>query len=314
MVPVPPATVLYRLLDPAFVPPAADTLPAWWEATAAERAHGTTPIDRALLGGACADRLGFAFASGYAEALRALVPSAADISALCATEEGGNHPRAIRTALVSTGAGELSLTGKKKWATVASHASTLLVVATRGSAADGRSQLVVVRVPVTARGVTIRSKSAAFVPEIPHAEVDLEEVAVGEADVLPGDGYADYLKPFRTVEDLHVHGALIGYLIGVARRCAMPRDLIEVLVTLASAVRVLAATDAKDAATHIGLAGLMSLVTSAAVRVEAQWVAGDERTRWDRDRPLLRIASAAREARRERAWSGLDRTADSPVR
>ncbi len=309
MVSVPLAAVLRRLLDPSLVPPAAETLRAWWEATADARAHGTTPIDRALLGGACADRLGFAFACGYAEALRALVPGAADISALCATEEGGNHPRAIRTALVTHGAG-LSLTGTKKWATVASEAAVLLVVATRGAAADGRNDLVVVRVPVTARGVTIRSKAAAFVPEIPHAEVDLEDVAVTEADVLPGDGYADYLKPFRTVEDLHVHGALLGYLIGVARRGAMPRDLVEVLVALASSVRGLAEADAKDPGTHIALAGLMSLVTNAAVRVEAQWGAGDERTRWDRDRPLLRIASAAREARRERAWSGLDRAAD----
>ena len=44
----------------------------------------------------------------------------------------------------------------------------------------------------------------------------------GEADLLPGDGYDIYLKPFRTIEDIHVHAALIGYLVGVARRLEAP--------------------------------------------------------------------------------------------
>jgi acyl-CoA dehydrogenase len=296
--------VLRRVLDPALLPPPAETLRAWWDATAAERARGETTIDRALLGGACADRLGFAFASGYAEALRALVPGAAgEITALCATEEGGNHPRAIRTALVAAGPGQYTLTGKKKWATVASEASALLVVATTGAGDDGKNRLRVVRVPTSAPGVTLRSSSAPFVPEIPHAEVELENVAVAEADVLPGDGYDDYLKPFRTIEDLHVHGALLGYLIGVARRRSMPRDLVETLATLAISTRALAAADAKAEATHVALAGLITLVTRAVTQVEEHWSPDDERTRWDRDRPLLRVASAAREARRERAWS-----------
>src|SRR6185295_153430 len=94
-------------LDPAVMPPAVDELRAWWDATAALRATWTEPVDRAFAGGACADRLGFAFAGGYAEALRALVPELppGSITALCATEEGGAHPRAIRTRLVPAGPG-----------------------------------------------------------------------------------------------------------------------------------------------------------------------------------------------------------------
>ena len=241
--------VLRRLLDPALVPPTVHTLRAWWDATAGERARWGTTIERALVGGVCADRLGFAFAGGYAEALRALVPgSAGEITALCATEEGGNHPRAIRTALTAAGPGLFTLTGKKKWATVASEASALLVVATVGAGDDGKNRLRVVRVPTTAQGVTLRSSSAPFVPEIPHAEVELDNVVITAADVLPGDGYDDYLKPFRTIEDLHVHGALLGYLIGVASRRSMPRDLVEPLVTLAIATCALAEADAKSEA------------------------------------------------------------------
>lgn len=34
------------------------------------------------------------------------------------------------------------------------------------------------------------------------------------AEVLPGDGYDDYIKPFRTLEDVHVHLALGAFLLG----------------------------------------------------------------------------------------------------
>src|SRR3954467_5378045 len=48
-------------------PPDADTLGAWWNATRDARQQGATTGDRALIGGALADRLGFAFAVGYEE-------------------------------------------------------------------------------------------------------------------------------------------------------------------------------------------------------------------------------------------------------
>jgi hypothetical protein len=53
-------------------PPGVDTLAAWWHATADVRGRWPSSIDRAIAGGAHADRIGFAFAGGYAEALRAL--------------------------------------------------------------------------------------------------------------------------------------------------------------------------------------------------------------------------------------------------
>jgi len=295
-----------RALLASRLPAAGDSLADWWAATAAERDAYALPIDRAMVGGARADRVGFAFAAGYAEALRALVPGATGISALCATEEEGNQPRAIRTTLVADGAGFV-VTGRKRWATVASEASSLLVVASAGQAADGRNQLKVVRVPADAEGVRIRATSAPFVPEIPHAEVELDRVRVAAADVLPGDGYADYLKPFRTVEDLHVHGALAGYLIGVARRHGFARELVERWLAIAVTTRALAAADVKAATTHAALAGLIELVTREVAVLEAAWAAApdDEHARWCRDRPLLKVAGSARAARRERAWASL---------
>jgi len=304
--------VLRRML--ALTPPVTHTLRAWWDATATERALPTTPpiatsmtIDRALIGGVLADRLGFAFASGYAEALRALVPGLDGISALCATEEGGNHPRAIRTQLVAAG-DRFVVTGNKKWATLASEASQLLVVASVGEV-DGKNRLRVVRIPVTAPGVTLRPSAAPFVPEIPHAEVELAGVEVDATAVLPGDGYDDYLKPFRTVEDLHVQAALAGYLIGVVRRSGFSRDLLERLLAIASAIRALGVADRASPTTHLALAGTIELMARSVAEVEAAWAAAPphpEHDRWLRDRELLRVAGTARAARRERARATIE--------
>jgi hypothetical protein len=277
-----------------------DQLAAWWEMTAARRDAWSSTVDRAFAGGACADRLGFAFAGGYAEALRALVPTTTGICALCATEEGGAHPRAIQTRLDGG-----RLTGKKKWATIASHAEALLVVASIGNDPQGRNRLRVVRVPTGSRGVVLAPASAAFVPEIPHASVEFDDVAVADADVLPGDGYDDYLKPFRTIEDIHVHAALTGYLIGVARRNSLPRETVDRLLALALATHAVATCDPKATATHLALAGVLDIAANLVVEVETAWRAlplDAERTRWERDRALLMVAGKARAARRDKAW------------
>ncbi|HEU4731350.1 MAG TPA: acyl-CoA dehydrogenase family protein [Kofleriaceae bacterium] len=301
--------LLRFVLDPHRRPPAVDNLRAWWDATSADRAAWTDPFDRALAGGACADRVGFAFAGGYAEALRALVPDLppGSITALCATEEGGAHPRAIRTRLTATSPGAYELSGRKKWATVATAASSLLVVASTGEE-GGRNRLRVVRVRADAPGVRLHPSVTTFVPEIPHAEVELTGVVATDADLLPGDGYDAYLKPFRTIEDLHVHAALTGYLLGVARRRGFPRDLHERLLVLAVALRSLAHADARAATTHAALAGVLELAHRLAAEIEPLWSAApdDEWARWQRDRPLFRVAGTARAARRDRAWSILD--------
>lgn len=294
------AVMLARLLTDDPTPHPGD-LDAFWSAHGAYVEGVTRPIDRAVLGGLRADRVGYAFVAGYRNALQVLAPELAggEIVALCATEAGGNHPRAIETRLENG-----RLNGRKRWTTLGGRASSLLVVASIGEH-DGRNLLKVVRVGADQKGVRVVPMEAApFVPEIPHAEVHLEDVLVDEADVLPGDGYERYLKPFRTVEDLHVHGALLGYLIGVARRSSWPRERIEELTSLVSSVRSITEEDPLAASTHVALAGLLTAAHFALERVEPLWarVDGETRSRWTRDRMILDVAGKARDARREAAW------------
>ncbi len=287
-------------------PPSADSLAAWWAATTAIRAPFDTPVDRAIVGGAWADRLGYAFAGGYQAALQTLVPEHGGIGALCVTEAKGNAPKHIATTLLPA-KDHFVLAGTKKWATAAPLATHLLVAATTGLDAEGRNRIALVRVAANAPGVTLVPSSAPFVAEIPHAEVTLDGVVVQASDVLPGDGYSDYVKPFRTIEDAHVHAALLGYLVGVARRHAFPRELVEQLVAAALAVRAVALADPKSQMTHFALAGCIAQVHELVAANERAWapISDDEHARWKRDRGLLNVAQAARATRRENAWASL---------
>lgn len=290
--------VLRRALE--LSPPEVTSLEAWWEATAVERGKWSSTIDRAVIGGALADRVGFAFAGGYHEALQQLVPGlSGQRASLCATEEGGNHPRAIKTTLTRVHDQRYELTGKKLWSTAADKADRLLVIAsTRWF--EGKNELSLVSVGAGQPGVTLIPASASFVPEVPHAQVVLDKVAVSEADVVGGDAYEAYLKPFRTIEDLHVHGALLGYLLGVSLRHGMTELAPELAAALAT-TRALVAEDPRASTTHLALGGLLAQMTKLVGDLETHWQPGDERTRWDRDRKILQVASAARVTRLARA-------------
>ncbi|MCP4810087.1 MAG: acyl-CoA dehydrogenase family protein [Proteobacteria bacterium] len=233
--------------------------------------------ERARAGGRASDRLGFAFASGYQAAAERMF-GAGRKTALCATEAGGNHPRRIQTTLLDG-----RVTGEKTFVTLGTHADRLAVVARVGER-DGRPDLRVVLVEADAPGVTLHALPALpFVPEIPHARVVLDG-ALGE--VLPGDGYLGVLKPFRTVEDIHVHLGLLGLLERYAPSPAV--------TTLADQLVLLAERPPLDPQVHRQLGESID-------RARALLDPPPPVPHFERDRPLLQIAENARRKRREKA-------------
>jgi alkylation response protein AidB-like acyl-CoA dehydrogenase len=295
-------------LDPTPVV-AADLVSYWSAHVARVREAERRPIDDAILGGFHADRVGYAFAAGYHAALRALVPSLPrdHVVSLCATEAGGAHPRAIETRLFEEG-GALLVDGRKRWATMSTAARTLLVLATRGTDAAGRRSLVLVRVPADARGVTRTPMEAPpFAPEIPHAEVTLERVAVSSEDVLPGDGWEMYVKPFRTIEDVHVMAAALGHHVALARRVSAPDEIVARLVACVVLVRAIAAEEPRRAETHVALAGLWDLARGAIDALEpfVGVLGAEERERRGRDLALFHVADRARASRTQTAFERL---------
>lgn len=78
------------------------SLDEWKTVDDTNAALWTRPFDRAVSGGFMADRVAYAFVSGFRAALQYLFPNfpTSRLIAFGISEEGGNHPRAIQTQLV----------------------------------------------------------------------------------------------------------------------------------------------------------------------------------------------------------------------
>ncbi len=304
-------SVLAFLLSAPIDPKPIASLEDFWRHHGATAQRERLPCDRAILGGFHADRLAYAFVAGYQAALRAIAPDlpADRMASICITEKGGGHPRAIETRLTRVDEGNLRLDGHKRWASLARGDGVLLVAASEGVDEEGRNRLRIARVEAGAPGVSVTPMTAAaFLPEIEHAEVTLSGVMVREEDLFEGDGYECVIRPFRTVEDIHVQAAVFAYLLREARRIGLPRALIEKSAAQIVSLRALAEEDPSAAAIHIALGGALALGSALIGEIESAWSAARDSAaweRWERDRPLLGVASRVRSARLERAWERL---------
>ncbi|MCC6809149.1 MAG: acyl-CoA dehydrogenase family protein [Deltaproteobacteria bacterium] len=273
----------------------------WFSAGAA-----SASVDAALAAGFSADRIGYAFASGYAIALGRMIPAVhGKVACLAVTEAAGAHPKKIAMTLRRSQHGYV-LDGVKTFATLAPVADVVVVIARNAGAFADRRELLAVTVPLSDARMSVHPPTP-FAPEIPHAELAFAGTAVSEAQVLRGDGYADYTKPFRTIEDVHVHAAVLGYVVQVGRRCGFQRTIIEDLLAVAEALVAIGARPAGDAATHLALAGTLRQMRSVLLSSAGEWAKAEDdvRGRWERDQGLFAIAEMVRAKRTERAWEAI---------
>lgn len=286
-----------NLLDDLTLAPGVSGLEQWCSFLNKNVLSG--PWEAAVHGGAQADRVGFAFAAGYQAALRSLFPlESGQLGSLCATEAQGAHPRAIQTALSPTDAG-LRLEGEKVFATMAQVADVLFVVAKEGER-EGRPALRIAKVP-RRDAELLPGPQTPFTPEISHAVLKL---AIDGVEVLAGDGYQAYLKPFRTVEDIHVHAALLAFFVRLCGAMKWPASLMQTMLAQLAALRSLSEAPPLEAATHLALAGVLTASEQAVLELGALAAKeeGDFAQRVVRDLPLMKVASKAREMRVKRAW------------
>lgn len=280
--------------------------------------RGLTPrwpvaIDRAVMGGTFSDRLAWAFAAGYQGAICRMLPEVPveALSAVCITESGGAHPRAIETRLVKDAAtAAFCLNGEKRFISGGAQADLLVVASSLGHS-GGRNRIRVALVDRRADGVLLEPMPPLpIVPEIPHASARFDNVVVATERVLPGDGYTGCIKPFRTIEDIHVVGGVLGYLFGVGRRWNWPPSMLERMLAQIVSLRALAAEDPLAPGIHLALAGVFGQLQALLADTDALWARIDEDTarRWQRDRGLLNVANRARDARQLSAWRQFDRT------
>lgn len=319
-------TVLETVLESPPEGPRLERLADWRLHYGQLVAHAPDTFARAVLGGVRADRLGWAFATAYRSALERLVPglSPGAMASLAVTETGGNVPKALTTRLHRRGEGH-TLEGDKSWVTLcgdddaqsgsAGASDVVLVVARVEDSDAARPSLKLVRVAAGAPGVTITARPAApFVPEIPHARLALRDVSIDADAVYEGDAWERYVKPFRTLEDTHVLGAVLGHVVREIRRRGAS-EAPQGQRTIEGALAALGALGAVDALaperphTHVALGGALTLAHEVLERFDAmlQGASDEAAQRWARDRVLVSVAAGARAARLEKAWQALTR-------
>jgi hypothetical protein len=289
-----------------------DTLPRWlplWRA--ATTAHGRYgPYVSAVAAALRADRVAWAFFSGYQGAISAgftggVVNAGSRTAAFCANESGRKLTEIATSLHKSDGA--LRLQGRKSWVLAGLDDLDLFVLArVADGPASGPGSLAIVKVPANAQGVELGvPRPQSVVPELPHSEVSFSDVPIANDQLLEGDGYRDYARPFRLREDVFVTGCTLAYLLAQGHLAEWPtlwrQRCIAVIVSLSEC----ASLSASDTRTELVTAGALSLAGEILDQAD-QYMASHETTagsRWSRDKPLL---GGGKEARRQRvlaAWA-----------
>ena len=242
--------------------------------------------------------LGQAFAAGYRCALQALVPDLNNNNwaAMCVTEVKGNHPRQLETIVDEQGV----LTGAKSFVTMASAAKQLVVIAKAGETDQFPIlKAVLVNHEHDSSGIQINDMpSLGMIPDIHHGQLNLTQAT---GSILPGDGHTNYSKRFRTLEDLHVLTAFTALVLSMSYRYKLPDSVFQQGLFLLNFV----------SSNDLNESELQHLNIHQAFQYFEKMVAGFMESAsllpkafvedWKRDSKLFKIASKARNVRRERA-------------
>lgn len=274
---------------------AAQPLGQWFAALQAQ-CSTAEPFALAVLGGRLAATPGLAFLAGYQAALRALWPSApAGLGALCVTENRSTRPADLQTRL-----DDGRLNGCKDFVTAGAAADWLLVAA-REESPGAKPQVALALLRPGTPGVRVEALPALkLMPDIGHACLHLHEA---RCERLAGDGWDDYVKPFRTIEDVHLLAALSAWHVGLGQDCGWPQDLQLRLLALLAGCAEVARLNPAESATHLLLAGLFAQQQALRPELDAAIAAGPEQWAqlWQRDQNLLTLAASARAKRLQQA-------------
>jgi len=267
-------------------------------------------IDRAILGGRLSKNMSFTFASGYQSAIEAMFSpdqSTLPLASLCVSEENGVRPNDINTKLEEKN-GKVYLSGQKKFVSGANDSQHIFVACNNGVDIKGRVNIKVVSLPSSTNGIEIIAlPTLPFIPLVSHGKVILENVEIGESDVLPGDGYSNYVKPFRTYEDLHVLAAVVGFRLGEAIESQWGEDSIQAHLPLILSLQALSKMPLQSPAAHISLAACRNELKRLIALFDDRFEANNSSaySEWQRDQMILNVASKASNIRTQNAWKGI---------
>lgn len=276
------------------LPAAADLAEGF--ATLLQTLGNVTPFELAVAGGRRMATPGLAFLVGYQAALRMLWPSAPlSLGALCATEQ-----RSLRPADMQTRLKDLRLSGRKDFVT-AGDAADWLLVAARSEEPGERPRLSLAVVYPGEPGVRVEKLPALpLMPDISHGRLYLDGAL---CELLAGDGWDAYVKPFRTLEDVYVLSAMTAWLYGVGQDSDWPQALQLRLLALLAGCAEASRQAPNNPPGHVLLGGLFAQFEALAGEVDQALGNGpvEWAQMWQRDKGVMQLAAGARAKRLAKA-------------
>ncbi|MDD1006628.1 acyl-CoA dehydrogenase family protein [Pseudomonas shahriarae] len=261
-------------------------------ATLLQQLGNVTPFELAVAGGRRMATPGLAFLVGYQAALRMLWPSAPlSLGALCATEQRSLRPSDMQTRLT-----DLRLSGAKDFVT-AGDAADWLLIAARSEEAGATPRLSLAVVYPGEPGVTVDKLPALpLMPDISHGRLHLDGAL---CELLAGDGWDAYVKPFRTLEDVYVLSAMTAWLYGVGQDSDWPQTLQLRLLALLAGCAEMSRQPPNNPAGHVLLGGLFAQFDALKTEIDQALSEGDPQwaQMWQRDQAVMQLASGARAKR-----------------
>lgn len=255
-----------------------------------------TPFELATVGGRLMATPGLAFLVGYQAALRMLWPSAPpSLGALCATEQ-----RSLRVADMQTRLSGLRVSGRKDFVT-AGDAADWLLVAARSEESGETARLSLAVVYPGEPGVRVEKLPAIpLMPDISHGRLFLDNAL---CELLAGDGWDAYVKPFRTLEDIYVLSAMTAWLYGVGHDSAWPQALQLRLLALLAGCAEVSRHAPNNPVGHILLGGLFAQFDGLKAEINQALAEGPPHwaAMWQRDQSVMDLAAGARGKRLAKA-------------
>ncbi|QZP35689.1 acyl-CoA dehydrogenase family protein [Pseudomonas sp. DR48] len=255
-----------------------------------------TPFELATVGGRLMATPGLAFLVGYQAALRMLWPSAPpSLGALCATEQ-----RSLRVADMQTRLSGLRVSGRKDFVT-AGDAADWLLVAARSEESGETARLSLAVVYPGEPGVRVEKLPAIpLMPDISHGRLFLDNAL---CELLAGDGWDAYVKPFRTLEDIYVLSAMTAWLYGVGHDSAWPQALQLRLLALLAGCAEVSRQAPNNPVGHILLGGLFAQFDGLKAEINQALAEGPQHwaAMWQRDQAVMDLAAGARGKRLAKA-------------
>ena len=255
-----------------------------------------TPFELATVGGRLMATPGLAFLVGYQAALRMLWPSAPQsLGAMCATEQ-----RSLRVADMQTRLNDLRVSGRKDFVT-AGDAADWLLVAARSEESGETARLSLAVVYPGEPGVRVEKLPAIpLMPDISHGRLFLNNAL---CELLAGDGWDAYVKPFRTLEDIYVLSAMTAWLYGVGHDSDWSQALQLRLLALLAGCAEVSRQAPNNPVGHILLGGLFAQFDGLKAEVNQALAEGPSHwaAMWQRDQAVMDLAAGARGKRLAKA-------------